>query len=252
MLLDLDGVLLVSGEPVPGAADAVARLQAAGLHVCVLTNTTSRSRAGIATDLRGWGVVIADAQVLTAAVSAAAYVRATHPAGRVFLLGDAPLTDLQGLRLVGVEEDPDVVLLSGADPSYAFDNLNGVYRALLRGASFVAVHRSLSWTTRAGECLDVGSYLLGLERATGREAVIVGKPAAQFFAAGVRALDLPPARVAMVGDDLESDVLAAQAAGLTGVLVRTGKFREGVLARAGGTPDHIVDSIADVPGLLGC
>lgn len=252
VLLDLDGVLLVSGEPVPGAADAVERLQAAGLRVRVLTNTTSRSRAGIGAELRQCGLGISDEQVLTAAVSAATFVRAVHPDGRVFLLGDAQPADLRGLHLVGIDDDPDVILLSGANPSFAFDNLNRVYRILLEGAAFVAMHRSLSWTTRDGECLDLGSYLLGLERATGREAVIVGKPAAHFFATGVRALDLPPAQVAMVGDDLETDVLAAQAAGLTGVLVRTGKFRDSVLAQGGGAPDHVVGSIADVPGLLGC
>ena len=123
--------------------------------------------------------------------------------------------------------------------------------ALRGGAELVAMHRNLSWMTRRGEKLDAGAYLLGLEAATGLEAVVLGKPAPEAFRAGLDALGLPPERVAMVGDDVENDVLAAQELGITGVLVRTGKFREETLARASGPPDVIVDSIADVQGLLG-
>jgi HAD superfamily hydrolase (TIGR01450 family) len=155
------------------------------------------------------------------------------------------------VRLVGLEERPEVIVISGADGSFAFDTLNRVYRVLLGGAAFVAMHRTLSWMTRDGECLDAGAYVLGLERALGREAVIAGKPAPQFFAAGLVALGLSAARVAMVGDDVDNDILAAQAVGITGVLVRTGKFRDDLLEQAGGAADHMLDSVADLPRLLG-
>lgn len=251
LLLDMDGVLVVSWEPVPGAVEAVEQLRARGIPLRVVTNTTSRSRTMIASELRRIGFDISDEEVLTAAVAAASYLRANHPRGRVFLLGDAQPEDLAGVHLVGIDDQPGVVLIAGADPSFAFDNFNQVYRLLLGGAMLVAMHRTLSWMTREGECLDAGAYLLGLERAIGREAVITGKPSREFFAAALHALGVTAGRLAMVGDDLENDVLAAQALGITGVLVRTGKFREDLLRRARGSPDHIVDSIADVPALLG-
>ncbi len=251
LLLDMDGVLTVSWEPLPGAVVAFARLRAGGLPIRVLTNTTGRSRATIAAGLRRAGFEIADAEVLSAAVAAAAHLRAAHPRGRVFLLGDAQLDDLAGVRLVGPDEDPDVVLISGADESFAFDSLNRVYRALLGGAAFVAMHRTMAWMTTDGVCLDAGAYVVGLERAVGRPAVVTGKPSPGFFAAGLASLGLPAGRVAMVGDDMDGDVLAAQAVGITGVLVRTGKFREDLLGRVDGAPDHVVGSIADVPDLLG-
>ena len=144
-----------------------------------------------------------------------------------------------------------MVLVSGADESFCFETFNTVLALLRGGAELVAMHRNLFWMTRRGEKLDAGAYLLGLEAATGLEAVVLGKPAAGAFRAGLDALGLPAGRVAMVGDDVENDVLAAQAVGVTGVLVRTGKFREDQLARASGTPDLVVDSIRDVPGLLG-
>ena len=251
LLLDMDGVLSVSWEPLPGAVQALAALRAAGVPTRVLTNTTSRSRATIAAALRRSGFDFADEEVLTAAVAAGAYLREQHPGARVFLFGDARPADLEGVRLVRLEEDPELVLVTGADASFTYEALNQVYRTLLGGAALVATHRTLSWMTRDGACLDAGAYLPGLERALGRTAVITGKPAPQFFAAGLEALGLPAERAAMVGDDLDSDVLAAQAVGIAGVLVRTGKFREEDLVKGAGTPHHVIDSVADLPRLLG-
>jgi ribonucleotide monophosphatase NagD (HAD superfamily) len=189
--------------------------------------------------------------ILSASVLAGAWLPEQRPGARVFLLGDAQAEDLAGVDLVGLDEAPDVVLVSGADDSFCFKAFNRVLGALRGGAELVAMHRNLFWVTRRGEKLDAGAYLLGLEAATGLEAVVLGKPAPAAFRAGLDALGLPAARVAMVGDDVENDVLAAQALGITGVLVRTGKFREDQLARASGTPDHVVGSILDVPELFG-
>jgi HAD superfamily hydrolase (TIGR01458 family) len=251
LLLDMDGVLSVSWDPLPGAVQALAELRAAGVPMRVLTNTTSRSRATIAAALRRSGFDFTDEEVLTAAVAAGSYLRERHPGARVFLFGDARPADLEGVHLVGLEADPDLVLVTGADASFTFEALNRVFRTLLGGAAFVATHRTLSWMTRDGACLDAGAYLLGLERALGRTAVITGKPAPQFFAAGLQALGLPADRVAMVGDDLDNDVLAAQAVGIAGVLVRTGKFREDDLAHGAGLPDYLIESVTDLPRLLG-
>jgi HAD superfamily hydrolase (TIGR01458 family) len=190
-------------------------------------------------------------EVLTAAAAAAAYLRAEYPGARVFLLGDGRPADLEGVHLVALDEAPDVILVSGSDPSFTFETINRVYRALLGGAGLVAMHRNLSWMTDEGVCLDAGAYLYGLERALGRQAVVAGKPAPTAFLAGLRALGVPASAALMVGDDVENDVLAAQAVGMTGVLVRTGKYREELLAGATGRPDLVIDSIADLPELLG-
>ena len=252
LLLDMDGVLGVSWRPLPGATAAIAKLREAGLPLRVITSTTARSRGDIGLGLREHGFDFADEDLLTATVLAAQYLRKAHPEARVFLLGDARPVDLEGVRLVGLDDEPQVVLVSGADESFAFDNLNRVYRVLIGGASLVAMHRNLSWMTHEGERLDAGAYLMGLERAAACKAVVTGKPAPGCFVAGLEALGLSADRVAMVGDDIENDVLAAQEVGITGVLVRIGKFREEKLAATSGTPDHVIGSIVDLPGLLGC
>ncbi len=242
---------MMSWRALPGAVAALARLRAAGLPLRLLTNTTEKTGVEMAAELRRIGFDVTAAEVLTAAAAAAAYLRSERPGARVFLLGDGRPADLEGVDLVGLDEAPDVILLSGADSSFTFETFNCVYRALLGGAALVAMHRNLSWMTGEGACLDAGGFLYGLERALGREAVVAGKPSAAAFGAGLRALGVPPSAALMVGDDLENDVLAAQAVGITGVLVRTGKYREELLAGAPGTPDHVIDSIADLPGLLG-
>ena len=251
LLLDMDGVLGVSWRPLPGAADAVTRLHAAGVPMRVVTNTTAIPQARFGTVLREAGFPFADDDILTASVLAARWLRAERAGARVFLIGDAQAEDLGGVELVAADEAPDLVLLSGADESFCFETFNTALRLLRRGAELVAMQRNLMWMTRRGERLDTGAYLLGLEAASGLEAVVLGKPAAGAFRAGLEALGLPAGRVAMVGDDVENDVLAAQAVGVTGVLVRTGKFSEDQLARASGAPAVIVDSIVDVPALLG-
>jgi HAD superfamily hydrolase (TIGR01458 family) len=251
LLLDMDGVLGVSWTPLPGAAETVTRLRAAGVPLRVLTNTTALPQARFGAVLREAGFPFADEEILTASVLAAAWLRAERPGARVFLIGDAQPDDLAGLEMVRADEAPDIVLVSGADDSFCFATFNEVLALLRGGAELVAMHRNLFWMTRRGEKLDAGAYLLGLEAATGLEAVVLGKPAPGSFRAGLDALGLPAERVAMVGDDVENDVLAAQSLGITGVLVRTGKYREDQLARASGTPDHVVDSIVDLPGLLG-
>jgi len=251
LLLDMDGVIMMSWRPLPGAVEALARLRAAGLPLRLLTNTTEKTGAEMAAELRRIGFDVTAGDVLTAAAAAAAYLRDQHPGARVHLVGDGRPPELEGVHLVGLDESPDVILLSGADRSFTFENFNRVYRALLGGAALVAMHRNLSWMTEGGVCLDAGAYLYGLERALGREAVVAGKPSPAAFETGLRALGVPASAALMVGDDVQNDVLAAQAAGITGVLVRTGKFREELLAGAPGAPDHVIASIGDLPALLG-
>ena len=108
---------------------------------------------------------------------------------------------------------------------------------------------TLYWRTARGWELDGGAYIAGLEEAAGTTATICGKPAPEYFASALALMGVAPERALMVGDDIENDVLGAQAAGIPGVLVRTGKFRESDLAK--GEPDHVIDALADLPRLLG-
>jgi HAD superfamily hydrolase (TIGR01458 family) len=247
VLLDIDGVLTTSWVQIPGAAEALDRLRAARVPFRLVTNTTTHARAELASTLGEAGIRVTPDDIITAVVGTASYLRAKHPGARVKLLSDGdPTSDLDGVELVDAEAD--VVVIGGAGDDFSHKNLNDVFRMLMAGAALVGMHRNLYWQTSAGLELDGGAYIAGLEEAAGTHATICGKPSPEFFAAALAELGTPSERAAMVGDDIVNDVLGAQAIGLTGVLVRTGKFRPTDLDK--GEPNHVIDSIADLPSLL--
>ena len=250
LLIDLEGVLAVGWAPVPGAVEAVGELQDRGVPWRIVTNTTSDTRRGVARRLADIGFPVTADDVVSAPAATGAHLRSEHPDARCFLVNHGDLSeDLAGVDLV--DDGPvDVVVLGGAGVEFAYERLNQAFTHLMEGAALVAMHRGLSWRTADGFALDTGAYVLGLEQAAGVTATVVGKPEAAFFLQAVAELGVEPDRVAMVGDDVDNDVLAAQACGLQGVLVRTGKFRQETLAAADGDPDDIVDSFADVPAIL--
>jgi HAD superfamily hydrolase (TIGR01458 family) len=251
VLLDVDGVLTISWEPLPGAVETLAWLRAHRVPFRLITNTTTHTRAALAETLSDAGLVVAPNEIVTAVVATAVHLREAHPGAAVFVLSDGDArADLEGIRLVDADAKADVVVLGGAFEGFDYPTMNRVFRMLMDGASLVAMHRNLYWRTSDGWQLDGGAYVAGLEEAVGTHAVVCGKPAEAHFAAALAELGAPADRAAMVGDDIVNDVLGAQAAGLTGVLVRTGKFREQDLVAAAGTPDAELGSIADLPDLL--
>jgi HAD superfamily hydrolase (TIGR01458 family) len=222
----------------------------AGLPLCLITNTTTHPRTELASTLNAAGFTVAPSMIVTAVTATAEHLRRAHPGAPVFVLSDGDArADLEGVTLVGDPADADVVVLGGASRDFTYGTINDVFGRLMDGASLVAMHRNLFWRTSDGFELDAGAYVIGLEHAAGVEAVVCGKPAAAYFEAALSVLGVAADHTAMVGDDVVNDVDGARAAGLLGILVRTGKFRETDLER--GSPDHVVGSLADVPALLG-
>ena len=253
VLIDIDGVLTVSWKPLPGAVAALHQLRAAGVPLALVTNTTSRTRSSIASALAEAGFPVTVGDVLTAPVIAAAYLHDRYPDARCLLLSSGDIAeDLAGLTRVGGDDQApaDVVLIGGAGPEFSYQALNHAFNHLQRGAKLVAMHRGLYWRTSAGLQLDTGAFLAGLEQAAGTEAEVVGKPAPAFFASALARLGASAAGTVMVGDDIDTDVLAAQRQGLIGVLVKTGKYLPRTHRAAAGTPDHVLNSFADLPALL--
>ncbi|MDC0767195.1 HAD-IIA family hydrolase [Streptomyces sp. HD] len=275
VLIDIDGVLTVSWQPLPGAVEALREIRAAGLGVALVTNTTSRTRASIARVLAEAGFPVSAEDILTAPAVTAAYLAEHCPGARCVLLNSGDIAeDLPGVTVVGADESapapdpedpdpdpdpgpgpdpddaPDVVVVGGAGPEFGYAALNRTFGYLQRGARLVAMHRNLYWRTEQGLQLDTGAFLAGLEKAARVEAEITGKPSAAFFEAALAHVGAGAGDAVMVGDDIESDVLAAQRAGVTGVLVRTGKYLPETHRAASGTPDHVIDSFADLPALL--
>jgi HAD superfamily hydrolase (TIGR01458 family) len=249
LLVDLDGVLYVEDEPVPGAVEAVAALRAAGIGLRFVTNTTQRSRRHTLAKLDRLGFGVPADELVTPAVLAVEHCRA-HGLRRVSLLMDAEVkADLEGLT--EADDAVDAVIVGDLGERFDYAVLNAAFRRLLDGAQLLALQRNRYWRRADGLSLDVGPFVAALEYAAGVEATVVGKPARAFFALALGQLGAEPAEAAMVGDDVESDVVGAMRAGLRGVLVRTGKYREEAARAAELEPTMVIDSIADVPALLG-
>jgi HAD superfamily hydrolase (TIGR01458 family) len=251
ILLDVDGVLHVSGEPIPGAAQAVRELRAAGHRLRFVTNATTRSKAQLAGDLNRMGIELDESEVQTTADSAVAALRGKRV---LALVMHALIHDLEELEIVG--EGADAVLLGGADETpetglvFSYMNLARAFGELELGAELYCLHRNRWWQTTRGPMLDSGAFVTGLEYAASVEAKVLGKPSPQYFAAACEALDADPTMTWMVGDDLESDIAGAQGVGMRTVLLRTGKFRPDVVEASRTRPDGIVSSIAHLPEWL--
>lgn len=249
LLLDLDGVLIVSWEPIDGAVGAIERLRRDRIPFRLITNTTTHSRRGLAERLGATGFDVQDDEIVTAVTATASHLRERHPGATAFVLTDGdPDEDLEGVRLAARPEDADVMVIGGASEAFDYDVVNRIFRRVKDGAALVGMHRNLSWRTERGWELDGGAYLAGLEEAAGVRAAICGKPAPAFFEAALRLLGVPARRAAMVGDDVASDVMGAKAVGCAGILVRTGKYQEGDERR--GTPDAVLGGLRDVPGWI--
>lgn len=243
VVFDLDGVLYEQEAPVPGAPGAVRRVRQAGVPVRFLTNTTSTSRARLAEKLARMEIQAEPAEIHSPPAAAARYLR-EHRRSALLLVQEDALAEFEGV----IREDrrPDAVVVGDLGHDWTFELLNRGFRAVFeRGAELVALGRTRYWDVGGALQLDVGPFVAALEYAADTEALVFGKPEAAIFETVVDDLGLEPGQVAMVGDDVRSDVGAAMRAGLRGVLVRTGKFRPQDL-EAGVEPDLVLDSVADL------
>ena len=251
-LFDVDGVLHVGSQPIPGAAELLADLIEWEIPFRLLTNTTTASRATLAARLRAMGLPVSEELLITASVATAAYVRRRFPDVPCYLLAKGDAVDdfrAAGVPIVGPDGAPDagVVVIGGAEDELTYARLNHAYRLLLRGAKLVAMHRNTAWRTAEGMALDSGPFITALASAARTRATVIGKPAVAFFRQAIRDIGLPVAALAMVGDDARNDLAPARRLGLAGVLVRTGKS---VGPAEEAQADLVIDSVADLRPLV--
>lgn len=247
-LIDLDGTIYVGETLIEGAAAFVDRLQQRGIPHAFVTNITSRPRAEVLARIRRKGLEIAPERVLTAPLATKRYLDRQQIGPCFFLTRPRLIEDFAGHPQN--EEEAEAVVVGDMGNLITFQHLNTAFRLLLEGAHFVTMSRSRCFRDASGLTLDAGAFVALLEHASGKEAVVTGKPSAEFFHSALDLLGLPAERVAMVGDDLESDVGGAQAAGLQGVLVLSGKTSDPPEDDAAVQPDAVLKSVAELTARL--
>ena len=248
LLIDLDGVLYVGDEPVPGAVEAVAALRERGLALRFVTNTTARSRGQTLDKLERLGFEVAEPELVTPAALARRRCEELGHRRVALIMNEDVKEDFEGLEQT--DSDPDAVVMGDLGEEFGFAILNRAFRMVIDGAELIALQKNRFWLTPSGLSLDAGPFVAAIEYASGSEAVVVGKPSESFFELVLAELESSPEEALMVGDDVESDIGGALAAGLRAVLVRTGKYRGEFVAESGIEATATIDSIEALPALL--
>jgi HAD superfamily hydrolase (TIGR01458 family) len=245
----MDGVLYNADHLIAGAVDTVEWVHAQKIPHLFVTNTTSRSRAALAEKLLAFGIQASETEILTPAAAVAAWLRNAGGQIALFLRPSARL-EFAGLPCLSedAESGAAYVVIGDLGDLWDYRTLNRAFRLLHHNpeATLVALGMTRYWLAADGISLDVAPFVAALEHATGRNAIVFGKPDARFFLAACDRLGLTGSEVLMIGDDIDADVGGAQAAGLKGALVKTGKFRS-VDLEGNVRPHAVLDSIAELP-----
>src|SRR5574341_182003 len=228
ILFDLDGVLVTGGNPLPGAMETLQALREAQIPFLILSNMT-----------------------LAPPAAAARWLRAQGDRPAALFVAPPTRVEFAGLNILpdDAEHGAAFVVIGDMGDEWNARQLNRALRLLLDGARLVTLGMGRYWMAPDGIRLDNGAYASALAYASSQEPIVIGKPSPDYFRMALEILDLPPERVAMVGDDILNDVDAAQKLGIKGILVQTGKFRAEDLQR-GVTPDKVLPGVADPLPLL--
>jgi HAD superfamily hydrolase (TIGR01458 family) len=249
-LIDIDGVLVVGGRPVDGAAKALELLEEQGYPFRCVSNTTQRSRATLAVQLEEWGFSIPAPRIYTPPRAAIAHIQLSgRLRSHLVSTGDIHGEFEKAGILLG-DREVDFVIIGDAGDQFTFPALNRAFRLVLDGADLLALERDRYWMGADGLMLAAGPFVAALEYATGKQALVMGKPSPRFFTLALADMGLSPGETAMIGDDVVTDIGGAKQCGITGILVRTGKFRPETLTAAPVQPDFVIDSIARLDTLL--
>ncbi len=249
LLLDLDGTLYLDDAPIPGAVEAVAAIRRLGIPFRFTTNTTRRPRTELATLLSEMGIPAATEEIVSAPSAAARWLVGRGLRRVKLLVPEVSWQEFEALDRV--EERPDAVVVGDLGERWTFPLLDDAFRDLMAGAELVAIQRNRFWRVNGRLQLDAGPFVAALEYATRREAKLIGKPSTAFFATAAGELGVDDlSNVAVVGDDLDSDVRGSRDAGMIAVALRTGKYRPEDEGRYRDTAAVLLDSIADLPAWL--
>ena len=249
VLFDLDGVIYEGNGLIPGSIEILNKLQTAGIPFRFITNTTRMTKNHLVEFLGEMGFHVAPESIFSAPQVALEYCKLKGYKNISLVVPDPEMElDFSSFQLVDI--NPDAIVLGDMGQLFTFELLNRLFNEAINGSPIVAMHKNRYWRSTHGLTMDLGAFVAALEHASGRSAAIMGKPDPNMFQLAIRSWNVPTNSVLVIGDDIEGDIGGAKNAGMKSVLVKTGKFREDALARSNIRPDHIIESVADLPGLF--
>jgi NagD protein len=245
-LIDMDGVLVHEDEPLPGAEQFIQRLREAGRSFLVITNNSIYTPRDLSARLARGGIHVPPESLWTSALATAKFLDQQRPNGTAFVVGEAGLTTaLHETGYVLVEADPDYVVL-GETRTYSFEAITRAIRLIEGGARFIATNPDATGPSPAGPVPATGSVAALITRATGRSPYFVGKPNPLMVRSALRALEAHSESTAMIGDRMDTDIVAGLEAGLETILVLTGVSSRDDADRFPYRPNRVVASLTDI------
>ena len=249
VLFDLDGVLFQCTSLMSGSKEILSALTGAGIPYRFITNTTRMTKNNLVKMLGDMGLAVDSNDIFAAPHAAAEYCELKGYNKILLFVPDQEMQeDFSAFQLV--ENNPDAVVVGDMGALFTFGLLNKIFRIIIDGAELVAMHKNRYWAPAGGLALDLGAFISALEYASNKSAAVMGKPNANLFKLAVRSWGVSKSSIYVVGDDLDGDIRGAQNAGMKSILVKTGKFREENLENLKIVPDYIINSIADLLGLI--
>jgi arabinose operon protein AraL len=254
IIFDLDGTVYRGDQLIPGARDTIEWLRHHSHPIVFVSNKPLQSRADYATKLTRLDVPTRSDEVINSSLVLVRYLSREMPAATVFAVGEPPL--LEELTTAGfrLSENPDEieVVIASFDRTFDYRKLNIAFQALRQGARFLATNADATCPVAGGEIPDAGAVIGALEGCSKREVeLVVGKPSPLIVEVALEQLGRPANECLMVGDRVETDILMGHQAGMATVLVLTGVTQRAALANAPAQPDYVLESIAEIPRLLG-
>ena len=250
-LMDMDGVLLREEHVIPGADRLLARLRETGTPFLVLTNNSIYTRRDLAARLRMRRLEVPEEAIWTSALATASFLEDQRPGGTAFVIGEAGLTTaLHGAGYTLTDQAPDYVVL-GETRSYSFERITRAIRLIGEGARFIATNPDPTGPSADGPLPATGSVAALVSRATGVAPYFVGKPNPLMMRSALNAIDAHSETTLMIGDRMDTDVVAGLEAGLETILVLTGVTSRDEIERFPYRPSRVVESVADLVDEVG-
>lgn len=240
LLADMDGVWFVGERPLAGAIETFTKFRKRGIPMRFVTNTTTKTREQMASTMLSMGFDVEPSEFVTTPAAAASLMRAGGIERVKLVISPSIRGEFAGLS---TRPPHQAVVIGDIGRAWNYDLMSELFRDIMGGAEIVALHKGRYWQLDGGLALDIGAFVTGLEYATGKAAAVIGKPSPAMYYAALADLGLEADDVVMVGDDIYNDVAGAQSAGIRGVLVKTGKYREDLVASSGVAPDLVVEGI---------
>ena len=243
-LMDMDGVLVHEEHLIPGADEFVAELRASETPFLVLTNNSIYTPRDLRARLQRTGLDIPESSIWTSALATARFLDSQRPNGSAFVIGEAGLTTaLHEAGFIMTETDPDYVVV-GETRNYSFEAITKAIRFVVAGARFIATNPDPTGPSTDGLLPATGAISALITKATGKEPYVVGKPNPMMFRSALNRIGAHSENTGMIGDRMDTDVVAGIEAGLHTILVLTGISDTAEIERYPFRPDEVLASVA--------